>query len=575
MSRARCLRVASRVLEGLVWLIVAGSVAAIGSVHPWAYVPLWIACLVTAAVLALRTAMAFSLKRSLGSHLVAFHLSGRWLVLDPLPGYENQGWSFDLRRPPLSSAPLLLPGLAFLGWVGAQLALAQTLAPADTRRGLAFVASLWALHLAAAAAFEEHGARVRFRRFVTVLGLVLAVVALLQAAGGSLRIYGFFEPLEHGAIFGPFVNRNHFAGYMLMVVFTAFGLLARAWRRYRRRLGERPNLRRVLVALAVPEAQALIYATLPAAAAAAALIATTSRGALLAFAGGLVLAGLGLRRGGGVPAWGLALALVVMALSWFGLERIGVRFNEATSDAPGRLAVWRDSLGQMKGRAWLTGTGFNTFALSMSHATPWRLPTGATPWPEEIEAAVRAGDRVGTRALTGLADMAWYREAHNDYVQTLVETGIPGILIALWAAFAVLASVRRDPWLLAAVAAVLMHSFVDFDLQIPAIPVLLVCLAAIRTDAPPSRPARNASSPGPRSERAAPLSRPERSARSAATQTKSTGMAGIWRSNSTTACSSTPVSEASTHGSRRAALSTRIAAQSVTSSPTTPHSTAT
>lgn len=486
MARARQMRIASRLLEGLVWLIVPGSVAAIGSVHPWAYVPLWLACLVTALVLAWRTVTAASLKRWLGSHLVAFHLSGRWLVLDPVPEYPNQGWSFDLRRPLLRSAPLFLPGLAFLAWVVVQLVTSSTMSRADTRRGLAFVASLWALHLAASAVFVERHARARFRRFVSVLGLVLAIVALLQATGGAHRIYGFFEPLEHGAIFGPFVNRNHFAGYMLMVVFTAFGLLSRAWRRYRRRIGERPNARRVVVALSTTEGLKLIYAAVPAAAAAAALIATTSRGALVAFAGGLVLAGLGLRRRGGVPAWGLAFAFVVMAVSWFGLERLGIRFNEATNDAPGRLAVWRDSLGQMRGRSWLTGTGFNTFGLSMSHTTPWRLPLGAIPWPEEIESALRAGDRVATRALTEFADLGWYREAHNDYVQTLVEAGIPGLLIALWAAAAALGAARRDPWLLAAVSSVLMHAFVDFDLQIPAIPVLLVCLVAIHSEAPPS-----------------------------------------------------------------------------------------
>ena len=486
------MRLASRLLEALVWLIVAGSVAAIGSVHPWAYRPLWSACFLAGLVLVVRTATLASLKRSLGPCLVAFHLSGRWLVIEPVPEYANQGWSFDLRRPLLRSAPLFWPGLVFLGWV--VLALVPlpfvghplTVSPPDTRRGLAFVAALWALHLAAAAVFEERDARARFRRFVVLLGLVLSVIALLQAAGGAQRIYGLFEPLEHGGIFGSFVNRNHFAGYMLMVVFMALGLGARAWRRYRRHVGERPNLRRVMVALSRPEGVTLVYMAVPAAAAVAALVATTSRGALLAFAAGLVLAGLGLRRSGGVPAWGLALALVVMAVSWFGLARLGVRFNETTTDAPGRIAVWRDSLARMRGRSWLTGTGFNTFGVSMSHTTPWLLPKGATPWPEEIESAVRAGDRVGTRALTEFADLAWYREAHNDYVQTLVETGVPGLLIALWAAIAALGAVRRDPWLLAAVAAVLMHAFVDFDLQIPAIPVLLVCVVAMRPEAPPS-----------------------------------------------------------------------------------------
>jgi FkbM family methyltransferase len=74
------------------------------------------------------------------------------------------------------------------------------------------------------------------------------------------------------------------------------------------------------------------------------------------------------------------------------------------------------------------------------------------------------------------------RGTFADIQQTLVETGIPGLLIALWAAVAALRAVRSDPWLLAAVASVLMHVLVDFDLQISAIPVLLVCLVGMRSE---------------------------------------------------------------------------------------------
>jgi O-antigen ligase len=90
-----------------------------------------------------------------------------------------------------------------------------------------------------------------------------------------------------------------------------------------------------------------------------------------------------------------------------------------------------------------------------------------------------AGERIGYRAPGDLPGLAWYREAHSDWVQLLVETGVPGLAIGLWAALAALGAARRDPWLFAALAGVLMHVFVDFDLQIPAIAALFVVLSAL------------------------------------------------------------------------------------------------
>ncbi len=128
---------------------------------------------------------------------------------------------------------------------------------------------------------------------------------------------------------------------------------------------------------------------------------------------------------------------------------------------------------------WLTGSGFNTFAYAMSRATPWALPEGATPWPSPL-ASGPDGAWPGVRVPATLAGTTWYREAHNDYVQLLVETGLPGLTLALLAAFAALRAARQDPWLLGALAGVLLHEAVDFDLQIPAISVLFVTLAATR-----------------------------------------------------------------------------------------------
>jgi O-antigen ligase len=446
---------------------------------------LWASCLGTGLILGSRSAAIRELRTLLGRRRFAFHPSDRWLVLDAEPSYGLRSWTFDLALDILPRGPLLAPGALFLLLVLVQLLpLPPTFRPLslsvyDTLRGLAFVASLLLLHQAAAAAFVLREARERFRMLVAGLGLVSALVALVQLGSGLTRIYGLIEPLEGlgQPVFGPFVNRNHFAGYMLLAVPTSLAVAARAFRRYERRAGERANLRRWLVALGSPEGTAWLYAIVPPLAGIAALVATTSRGALLGFAAAMALAAGAMRFRRGAPTWLLALAFSGMALSWFGLERLDVRFASALSDTPGRTLVWQDALGRMKG-LWLSGSGFNTYAWAMSRATPFALPRGATPWPPL--ASGPEGRFEGVRVPESLPGTTWYREAHNDYLQVLVETGLGGLALALWGAFSVLGCARRDPWLLAALAGILMHEGVDFDLQIPALAALFVALAGTR-----------------------------------------------------------------------------------------------
>ena len=492
LRSARLVRALQYLLELLVATIVAGSVFAFGSVHAPAYSVLWVACFAAAACMVGRALAIGGLRERLGAHVVAFHVSGRWLIVEPLPEDPGLGWSIDLGESALPRGPLLLPGLALLSLALLQLApLAGgpiTLAPEATRRGITFVLAFLLLHEAAAGAFAYRAARRRFQRGLAWLCAALAFVALAQLASGTRLIYGFFAPLEGGVPYGPFVNRNHFAGYMLLAAPVALGVLAGAWRSYWRRVGASPNLRRALVSLQTPEGTGLLLAALPPLAGIAALLASTSRGGILAFFAAMTLAAIGLRSRRGTPGWAAALVFGAMALTWFGLERLEVRFLRAPDDAPGRTVVWRESLQAMHGSRWATGYGFNAFSEALSRVPAWALPEGATPWPPGTETALLTGEAVGYRAPGDLPGLAWYREAHNDWIQLLVETGLPGLLIGLWAALAALAASRRDPWLFAALAGVLMHAFVDFDLQIPAIPALFVVLAALPGGGRPTRP---------------------------------------------------------------------------------------
>jgi O-antigen ligase len=485
LALARRVRLLGSILEAVLWLVVAGSVLAFGAVHPWAYEALWLLCALAGLVTLARAGAILRAREQLGPQVVGLHSAGRWLVKNPPRENAPLTWRCDLGASVLPRSPLVLPALAFLAFVAVQLVPwppagePWTLSGEATRRGFVFVAALLALHLAAVAAFTRPGARRRFRRVVAWLGLGLGFVALGQLAVNAKAIYGFFRPWESDSFYGPFVNRNNFAGYMLLVIPVGLGLLAEAWRRYRRRVGETPNLRRRLVAMGTREGSRLLYAALLPLVAIAALLASTSRGGILAFAASLALAAIGLRSRKGTPAWAAALVFVAVALAWFGLERLEVRFVRVTDDAPGRTVVWQESLALMDGPRWVTGYGFNAYAEALSRVPGWRLPAGATPWPEAIREALETEERYAYRAPGDLPGLAWYREAHNDWLQLLVETGLPGLALGLWVALGALLAARGDPWLFAALAGPLIHVFVDFDFQIPAIPVLWVILAAL------------------------------------------------------------------------------------------------
>jgi O-antigen ligase len=506
---ARTLRVLSAVLLGGLALLVAGSVLAFGAVYQWAHAPLFYATGGLVLLALARTAAVMYLRRRLGRSRFAFHSSGRWLVLDLEEPYGIRTWSFDLDRPLVPVPPLLLPGALFALWVVIQMvplppAIADALSGAEvlpgaesgadwrtvtissrqTTTGLTFLCWALVLHVVASVALVRREDQRGFRRFVAGLGLVLGALGLVQMATGTRRVYWLWKPLQGGGefIFGPFMNRDHFGFYMLMVTFIAFGVLAEAYRRYRMLVGARANLRRQMVTLSSPAGVSLMYSSVPALAAAGSLIATTSRGALLAFLASLALAATFLIRRRAAAAAAAAVLLTLAVFSWFGLGRIHQRMNAAASDASGRTVVWQDTLQRMGGR-WLAGSGLNTFDRAMSGATAWELPEGASPFSGPYETSFVGLPHAGYRFIKDSPGMFWYGQAHNDYVQILAETGTVGLLLMVWAFLRAWAAVRSDAWLLAALVGPALHAFLDFGFQLPAVVALFVSLAAIRPSA--------------------------------------------------------------------------------------------
>jgi O-antigen ligase len=193
---------------------------------------------------------------------------------------------------------------------------------------------------------------------------------------------------------------------------------------------------------------------------ATALLSTHSRGGFIAAAAGLLALaavralapGSGRRRSAAWLAGVALLALVAVAISGGPtLDRLlGTDINGEE-----RRAVWKLTL-QAIAQHPLTGTGLGTFWMEFPVYRTAAMPN-------------------------------YYNKAHNDYLENLLDLGIPAALClftaAFWLAFLCLRGARRRrrdaalPGLgFAASALVGVHSLTDFSLQIPAVTTVYLFL---------------------------------------------------------------------------------------------------
>jgi O-antigen ligase len=275
-----------------------------------------------------------------------------------------------------------------------------------------------------------------------VFGFLLALFAIIQHFAGNDRIYWLRPVIDTASIFGPYVNRNHFAGALellapLPVVLATY------------------SHRSMLERFASMFAGGVMVA---------AVFLSGSRGGMVSvvaeflfFTGCLLLVKKNSRQ-----AWiGIAIFCLLSAglLAWVGTvemaERLGTladQFNSATRDR--RSTILRDSVVMVKQRPLLG----------------WGLGQFPSVYPQ----------------FRSFYTDFFVNAAHDDYLQVLVETGFLGFAMAmLFIALLYREGFRR--WRegsLANLAALvgctglLVHSFVDFNLQIPANAVMFFLLSA-------------------------------------------------------------------------------------------------
>jgi len=306
-----------------------------------------------------------------------------------------------------------------------------------------------------------HGRGSILLRTLVIVGLFEACYGLVQYLTGWQYIFTFRKVFGTEDATGTYINRNHFAGLLEMVLpFVLAGAL------FRPRSNAGPGIRRKLAAMLAAEgnfrllSQVMVFAVL-----CLALVFSRSRMGMAAGVSGLlVVGGLHILRRRKRSAVALLLVLLLIPACyafWVGLEAVISRFEMlgyAGAMEQSRLPVWRDSLRAIGDFKWL-GTGLGTYDWAAMHYQTAFLSQR-------------------------------YEHAHSDYLEFAAEVGIPAAALlfgGLWAllagaARAAVVSNDRESRVLAAgcagaLFALLLHAITDFNLQIPA-NALLFCWVA-------------------------------------------------------------------------------------------------
>jgi tetratricopeptide (TPR) repeat protein len=298
-------------------------------------------------------------------------------------------------------------------------------------------------------------------------GVALALVGMGQLASSPSNVV-FWSVPTRGAVFGPFICRNHFAYYANLCLGLTAGLLLGT--RYFQGLAtevRRPDREPQLAWREMFRDPRVLWLAACLAIVGAGLVASLSRGGILGLiaGGGTAVVMLMARRA--TLRWAMLAGTVSLSLllaCWFGFDRVSHRWQNIWHDnvaAESRVAVWQRTL-PLTARFAVWGSGLGTF--------------------ERVE------------QLTRVPGDSWnvlHDHAHSDFLELWIEGGTIQLLIALVIiglvvhrgarAFSRHASNSMGFLALGGLAgfiAVVVQSFVDFGLHIPAVAVLTAVVAA-------------------------------------------------------------------------------------------------
>lgn len=438
-------------------VLAAWGALAFGAVYPWAYWPL----------------------------MAGAQILGIWGIFAETPSHQRRGWSIDPLVPAgillvLGAAlaqlvPLPQPALAGLSPAADRLLQAYdveyasgapahplSIAPNATWAAAVMLASLLLLLIGVARVMSLRGVR-PFAAALAALAALMAIVGIVQMPLYEGRIYGFWKPLMGGNPFGPFINRNHYAGWMIMALCLSLGYLCGRVAQDTRHL--RRGLRERIVWFGSRDASQIVMLGSAVSIMALALVLTMSRSGIACCAGAVTLTAWFVarrERGARKAVLSAYLALVLLlAIGWAGAEAVASRFQQAADGyALKRAEPWLDALDIA--RAFMPfGSGLNTYGV-------------ATLFFQKRNLEVH------------------YVEAHNDYLQVAAEGGLLLLLPAALAVAAIVRAVRRrffqagddtvTAWVrigaVTGLLAIALQEAVDFSLQMPGNAVLFTIVLA-------------------------------------------------------------------------------------------------
>lgn len=295
-----------------------------------------------------------------------------------------------------------------------------------------------------------------FSNFLSVYGLAIAIFAMLQYFTWNGRFYWLRPTLSAISLpFGPFVNHNHFAGYIELLVSIPVALI---------------------VVRGVRKEERAFYGFV-AAMMALALIVSLSRGGMVSLLAELMfvvvlsrqLPALAKQKLSGVRSRfvqaGALLALVgtiTAGVIWIGADPVVNRIAGSDQETffSSRGWIWRDTW-RVIAMHPILGSGLGAFQ---------------TVYPNHSQ----YDGSLGVVA-----------QAHNDYLQALADGGIITLGLVIW--FIVLVSLdlrcalrSSDPFLAglalgcgAGIFGIMVHSLFDFNLQLPSNSLLFLLLVSI------------------------------------------------------------------------------------------------